>query len=344
MAGREIALGTPTHASRSPARRIALHADDLGMNPAVTEGIIKGFEAGLLTSTSLLSNAPDAARALDRWLELESRRWQGSLASMARRERLQDPAQPFDLGIHLNLTEGRPMIGSRYPAALLDASGCFPGVFGLFRRLRRGGEAAAAAIEEELSSQAQFMLDRGHRPTHLNGHQYIEMLPVVGRVVESLLEKFRISVVRVAWERSWRQSFTWPGISATQWLVGGLKRSYAGRFRQQMLGRKVFSADVFFGTMTAGTTSLETIAALLTALGDFHLAEICLHPAAGPDAAATASGGWHDPLAELRPRELEMVVSGELEELLAASGCRLGRLCGAAVPAAHAGETPAPQV
>ena len=39
-----------------------------------------------------------------------------------------------------------------------------------------------------------------------------------------------------------------------------------------------------------------------------------------------AADGWHDPLADLRPRELEMVVSVELEELLAASGCRLGRL------------------
>ncbi len=334
MARPEFALGSPSPAGGSAGRRIALHADDLGMNPAVTEGIFRGFEEGLLTSTSLMSNAPDAARALDRWGQLESRRAQGSLASMARRERLQDPAQPFDLGVHLNLTEGRPMIGSRYPAALLDASGCFPGIFGLFRRLRRGGETAAAAIEEELSCQAQFMLDRGHRPTHLNGHQYIELLPVVGRVVESLLEKLRISVVRVAWERSWRQSCTWPGISATQWLIGGLKKSYAGRFRQQMLGHKVFFAETFFGTMTAGTTSLETIAALLTALGDFRLAEIGLHPAARSGAETIAAGGWHDPLADLRPRELEMIVSSELEELLAASGCRLGRLCGAAVPAA----------
>ena len=121
----------------SSARQIALHADDLGMNPAVTDGILQGFEQGLLTSTSLLSNAPDAARALDRWRQLESRREQGSLASTARRERLHDPAQPFDLGIHLNLTQGRPLTGARYPAELLDASGCFPGIFGLFRRLRR---------------------------------------------------------------------------------------------------------------------------------------------------------------------------------------------------------------
>jgi predicted glycoside hydrolase/deacetylase ChbG (UPF0249 family) len=237
---------------------------------------------------------------------------------------LQDPVQPFDLGIHINLTQGRPLIGPRYPAALLDASGCFPGIFGLFRRLRRSGEALATAIEEELTCQVQFMLDRGHRPTHLNGHQYIEMLPVVDRVVQRLLEKFCIPVVRVAWQRSWWQSFTWPGVSTSQWLSGGLKKMHAGRFRRRVLGRKVFFADEFFGTMTAGTTSLETVRAFLAAMRDFQLAEICVHPGARP--AVKAADGWYDPLADLRPCELEMLVAADLEELLAARGCRLGRL------------------
>ncbi len=329
MARPEFALRSASPASQSRNRRIVLHADDLGMNPAVSEGIFRGFEEGLLTSTSLLSNAPDAARALDRWRQLESRRLQGNLASMARRERLQDPDQPFDLGVHLNLTQGRPLCGARYPAALLDANGSFPGIFGLFRRLQRSGEAVAAAIDEELSCQVQFMLDRGHRPTHLNGHQYIEILPAVSRIVATLVERFRISVVRVAWERSWWQSLSWPGISATQWLMGGIKRAYAGRFRRQMRASKFGFADAFFGTMTAGTTSLATIEGLLPVLGDFRLAEIGLHPAVRANAGTTAADAWHDPLADLRPRELEMIISGELEGLLANSGCRLGRLCGA---------------
>jgi hypothetical protein len=334
MASPESAAAVMSPASRTSARRIVLHADDLGMNRAVSDGIFRGFEEGLLTSTSLLSNAPDAARALDGWRQLESRRRQGSLASSTGRARLHDPALPFDLGIHLNLTQGRPLSGARYPAELLDASGCFPGIFGLFRRLRGhhvpmvvvGGEAMAAAIEEELTCQVQFMLDRGQRPTHLNGHQYIEMLPAAGRVVESLLEKFHIPVVRVAWEQSWRQSFLWPGIGTSRWLIGGLKKLYAARFRRKMLARKVLFADAFFGTMTAGTTSLETMGAFLAAMPDFRLAEIGLHPGAMPRTAAGPADGWHDPLARLRPRELEMLVSVEMEELLAACGCRLGRL------------------
>ena len=54
----------------SDSRRLVLHADDLGMSRRVSEGILQGFRGGPLTSASLLSNGPDAARALQRWGEL----------------------------------------------------------------------------------------------------------------------------------------------------------------------------------------------------------------------------------------------------------------------------------
>jgi predicted glycoside hydrolase/deacetylase ChbG (UPF0249 family) len=322
----DIAAQSSVPAAPSPARQIVLHADDLGMSAAVSDGILQGFERGLLTSTSLLSNAPDAERALEAWRELESRRLRGDLPSAPRRARLDDPTQPFDLGIHLNLTQGRPMTGSQFPAELLDADGRFPGIFSLFRHVQKNGTTLAGAIEEELTRQIEFMIEHGHRPTHLNGHQYIEMLPVVDRIVVSLLDKYRIPVVRVAWEPTWRRSFTWPGISTTQWLIGGVKKYYATRFRRRISGRKVRFADAFFGTMTAATTSLATIRAFLGATRGTHLAEIGLHPALEPQEAASRDAGWHDPLAQHRPRELVMVVSAELDQELRAHDCRLGRL------------------
>jgi predicted glycoside hydrolase/deacetylase ChbG (UPF0249 family) len=308
------------------SRRIIFHADDFGMNAAVTDGILRGFDEGLLTSTSLLSNAPDAARAMDGWRELESRRRDGGLKSAPRRQRLDDPAAAFDLGVHLNLTQGRPLTGARFPGELLGDNGVFPGVFGLFRRLRRASKPALQRVEEELTCQVQFVLDHGHRPTHLNGHQYIELLPEIGPMVMSLMERFRIPAVRVAWEPAWRKAFHWPGVGTAQWLLGGAKRYYAGRFRRTMLACGSNFADAFFGTMTAGTTTATTIAAFLAASRGSRLAEIALHPGLLTAERCPRADGWHDPLAALRPRELEMVVSAELEAKLVAEGCRLGRL------------------
>ena len=325
---RNRALVIPAKAGTSSAvkRRIVFHADDFGMNAAVTDGILRGFDEGLLTSTSLLSNAPDAARALDCWRQLESRRREYGLQSAAQRRRLDDPVQTFDLGVHLNLTQGRPLIGARFPAELLDRDGHFPGIFGLFWRLRRARPATLERIEEELACQVQFMLDRGHRPSHINGHQYIELLPPIGRVIESLLERFGIPVVRVAWEPSWPRSFAWPGISTAQWLLGGVKKYYASRFRRRMLDRNIRGADTFFGTMTAGTATAATVGLFLAASPGSGLAEIGLHPALEAEDDGDRSDGWHDPLSARRPKELRMIVSAELEEELVKHGCGLARL------------------
>jgi predicted glycoside hydrolase/deacetylase ChbG (UPF0249 family) len=312
--------------ARSVKRRVVLHADDFGMNVAVTDGILRGFEEGILTSTSLLTNAPDAERALNSWRALETRRRGGGLKSAPRRLRLDDPAQPFDLGVHLNLTQGRPIIGRRYPAELLGRDGLFPGIFGLYRRLQRASLAVMERIEEELTCQVQFMLDRGHPPTHINGHQYIELLPPIGRSVESLLERFHIPVVRIAYEPSWLQSLLWPGVATAQWLLGGVKKYYAGRFRSSTQKKVEHATDAFFGTMTAGTTTAAMIGAFLEASPSSRLAEIGLHPALGSNETCGRGDGWTDPLAVERPKELAMIASVELEEHLEQHGCGLARL------------------
>ena len=142
------------------------------MNRAVTAGILRGFTYGLLTSTSLLANAPDAEAAIREWRLLQGQHAAGRLASMDARTQLGEPREAFELGIHLNLTQGRPLTG-RYPAQLLDSAGRFCGVGRLFRHLRRLRPSFESALRDELAAQIEFLLDRGIHPTHLNGHQYI---------------------------------------------------------------------------------------------------------------------------------------------------------------------------
>ena len=204
------------------------------MNRAVTEGILHAFRHGPLTSTSLLANAPDAARALACWPELLREHQAGELPSAPLRRRLGDPDRPFDLGIHLNLTQGRPLTAGRYPAELLDQRGCFPGIFPLLRRLRRSDCRFRAAIMDELSGQVQFMLDHGLRPTHLNGHQYIELLPAVSAIVPALLEKFGIGLVRVAAEPSLGSLIFGRGLGMKGTVLAAGQQLCAGRFRRRM--------------------------------------------------------------------------------------------------------------
>jgi chitin disaccharide deacetylase len=309
-------------------QRLVLHADDLGMSRSVSDGILYGFRHGLLTSTSLLANAPDAERALEAWKALCQEHAVGELPSMPARERLGDPQQPFDLGVHLNLTQGRPLLGSRYPAELLDADGRFRGVFGLFARLRHGGDRYRAAIGEELQRQVQLVYDNGVVPTHLNGHQYIEMIPAIGPLVLDLAERFGVTSVRVPWEQSLLRTTVSTGRYLSRWPLAWVKHAFARRFRRLVAARGIAHPDVFFGTAHAGSVDLTLLQMFLRAGQRYRLVEIGLHPGETPaePSSEQQADGWHDPLAAARPRELQMLVSVVLPQLLEQFGWKLGRL------------------
>jgi predicted glycoside hydrolase/deacetylase ChbG (UPF0249 family) len=298
------------------------------MNRAITDGIFRGFRHGLLTSTSVLANAPDVSRSLEQWKSLETERAAGRLPSMAARERLGDPDCPFDLGIHLNLTQGRPL-SSRYPPELLDSEGRFSGIFSLFTRMRSSGDRFHEAILAELEQQVQVVCDHGLRPTHLNGHQYIEMLPAISKVLPSLFERFGINVVRVACERSLLRSTLLCG-RPWKWPLACVKRLFAGRFRARMDALGIPHPDVFFGTAHAGGIDLRLLRLFLASAGDARLIEIGLHPGEKPGKAPPeeCANGWFDPLAHMRPNELRMLTSAELAAALEATPRRLGRLAG----------------
>jgi predicted glycoside hydrolase/deacetylase ChbG (UPF0249 family) len=313
-----------------------LHADDFGMNRSVTAGIIHGFTHGLLTSTSLLANAPDAHAALGAWRLLEGKRAGGRLPSAEARARLREPAQPFELGIHLNLTQGRPLTRG-YPPQLLDDAGHFCGIGKVFRHLRRPRRRPAFdnALRSELSAQIEFLLDHGIRPTHLNGHQYIEMLPGLRETLRSLVVRYRIESLRVAREGGlWRTTLL-NGLQVKNWSLAQVKRFYAGRFLQEARQWEVNFPNAFFGTSHAGRVDLRVMRQFLASGRRSELIEIGLHPAtATTPGEAPTTAAWDDPLAHHRPHELALLTSPELVDLLHSRGLSLGRLAGFATTVA----------
>ena len=158
-------------AGNGSTARVMFHADDFGMNAAVNQGIITAFRCGVLTSTSLLANANHVDQACQSWPALIVDQIRDDLPSMEKRRKLKDPKLTFDLGIHLNLTQGCPLTAGRYPEELLDRNGCFPGITNLFFRMKRANRAQLTSVAAELEAQVQRMDDHGLKPTHLNGHQ-----------------------------------------------------------------------------------------------------------------------------------------------------------------------------
>src|SRR3954469_25330070 len=83
--------------------RLVVNADDFGMTPAISRGIVQAHRAGIVTSTSLLGNCDDlpAMRAL-----------------------LAD-APDLGVGVHLTLIGGRPILDAQALPSLTDGAGAF---------------------------------------------------------------------------------------------------------------------------------------------------------------------------------------------------------------------------
>jgi predicted glycoside hydrolase/deacetylase ChbG (UPF0249 family) len=311
----------------TPCRCFVLHADDFGMNDGVTNGILDGFCRGLLTSTSVLTNAPGCVRALGAWKELQSRFAAGGIPSSDVRQQLHDSSAPFDLGIHLNLTQGRPLTGDKYPRELLDQFGQFPGISVLARRLLIGGWKFRDFIEQELKAQIEVLLDHGISPTHLNAHQYADTFPVVASVVPALLTRYAIPVARVPWERGLTQSTLVHRFEPINWCLGQVKRIFAFHHLLEISRRGIAHPTGYFGTSHAGRIDLALMRIFVDSAKP-GLTEIGMHPGhqTSPGQTAACDDAWYDPLDALRPHELSLLTSPEFALLLEAQQIRLGRL------------------
>jgi predicted glycoside hydrolase/deacetylase ChbG (UPF0249 family) len=324
--------GRPTDAEPcSPSvfeHSLILHADDFGFNAAVTHGIVEAFSDGLLTSTSLLTNAPAAELAVAEWRRLEDSRRSGKLPSAVLRRRLGDRGSPFDLGVHLNLTQGRPLSGVRFPSELLDAAGRFLSPGRLFAKLLAGGQCWRPAIAAELAAQIEWLIDRDLRPSHLNGHQYVEMMPVASQVVIELAKRFSVSFVRAACEPGqWRTSLR-PGFRLANWGLSFVKGHYAARWRRRLDACGIRHADAFFGASHAGLIDLQVVRRFLHIARGYAVTEIAWHPGdvRNDPAGDEQADGWNDPLAPARPSELRLLCFRELADLIGSHRLRLGRL------------------
>ena len=69
-------------------KKLIMNADDFGLSEAVNYGILKGFQDGILTSTTIMANMPGFDHAVE----------------MAK----QHPE--MHIGVHLNLTCYKPLL------------------------------------------------------------------------------------------------------------------------------------------------------------------------------------------------------------------------------------------
>lgn len=181
---------------------LIINADDFGLSSTVNRAILSSVEQGLVNSTSIMANMPgfdEAVRLVRDHDELRGR-----------------------VGVHLNLTEGKPLSQPILGCQLFcGADGSF--YFKRERPLFRLEKRVKAAAYEELRMQLQRVVAAGIIPTHLDSHHHIHTEWAVVPLVRRLAKEFRIPRIRLTRNMGRQHSY--------------LKRLYKTVFNRWQLGR-----------------------------------------------------------------------------------------------------------
>jgi chitin disaccharide deacetylase len=135
-------------------RAIVLNADDYAMTDGVSRSIEALAYARRLSATSVMSTMPE---------------WPVSAI------RLRTLRDRIAIGLHLNLTLGAPA----KPMRTLAPEGAFPPLPVLLRRSLLGRLDQAEIVAEIEEQLELFEKHLGHAPDHVDGHQHIQVLPVI---------------------------------------------------------------------------------------------------------------------------------------------------------------------
>lgn len=150
-------------------KRFVLCADDFGANLGINRGILTLAEMGYITAVSCLTTAE-------------------FFASDAKA--LKNSANKIDIGVHLNLTEGKP-ISKLFKDYYGDRLFSFSKLLRLCWLRRVNLEAIEA---EWLAQIEEFVLRMGMMPDFFDGHQHVHQLPFLHdtfiRVVQTCRERF----------------------------------------------------------------------------------------------------------------------------------------------------------
>jgi chitin disaccharide deacetylase len=283
-------------------RSLIVNADDLGWTEGVTRGIAEAHLHGIVTSASLLANG----RAFDSAVKL-------ALATPG-----------LGIGVHLNLSDGPPAADPETITSVVNDRGELSGgpenlLLRLARRSLRLEE-----VEREWDAQIQKVRDTGIRPTHLDGHKHVQMLPGLFDIALRLAKGHGVPAIRISLEDSRLRTALSSGGNESAGVV--MKQGFQARglkllardARQEAERWGVATADYFCGIAQTGALTREGVLRLLEILPE-GTTELMCHPGfVDPDLEKSTTR-----LKACREAEVAIFADTRVRNLVASQGIRL---------------------
>lgn len=146
---------------------IIFNADDFGYSKAVNYGIYEAFKNGVLRQATLLTNGSGFEHAV-------------CLAK-------ENP--DLSVGVHLNLTLGKPLIGNH--KTLVGEDGLFLKQSALWERV---GNIDLSEVEKEWTCQIEKAIESGAEITSLDSHHFVNEIPGLYEISVKLAEKYGLAM------------------------------------------------------------------------------------------------------------------------------------------------------
>lgn len=148
--------------------KLIINGDDFGLTIGVSKGIIDAIKNGLMTDTTAMTNMPYFEESI----------------KMAKENEINE------MGIHLTLTCGKPVLDKNEVSSLVTEDGKFYRKPNVVPKEINMGE-----LEKELRAQINKFLATGMKLNHIDGHHHFYIINEdIFKLVVSLAKEFNVPV------------------------------------------------------------------------------------------------------------------------------------------------------
>lgn len=231
-------------------KQLIVSADDFGLTKSISEGAVKAYGDGIVTSLNLLptGSAFEESLYLLKNIKLD------------------------EIGAHLSLTGTSPVADPAKVTSLVTKEGFFPANYLYFFINMFMGKIKTDDIYLELRSQLD-RLKRTNLPiTTLNSHEHIHMMPFLLKIFIELAREYNIPFIRYPHGDRLVSPFS------SKKLFKMISLSYFGKRIERMMQESgIYAADNFLGLLDSGNLNEDLLIRLLYNLREGTTELVC-HP------------------------------------------------------------------
>jgi chitin disaccharide deacetylase len=222
-------------------RRLIINADDFGLTRGVNRAVVELHQAGVLSSATLMAQAPATEDATQLALATPS----------------------LGVGCHVVLVDGEPVSNPSAIRTLVDpGTGRFYADLGTFMSKLLLGQIRPADIQAEAAAQIALLKNRGIPLTHIDTHKHTHMFPAVLRPLLRAAMAMGIRAVRNPFEPAWSRRAT-PHAPLARRMQVSAPSSLEPAFRRIVDDHGFTTTDGSFGVLATGTLNAGAISSLL---------------------------------------------------------------------------------